>query len=319
MSDLFSKCGAPIRPTCDDRCVPDTPADSASETPIRLVGGINFTTWPDLKWSRGSSHIALLQSKFGEWQASSPVSVDAVLRGDRLGIDLVARVPRGIPKHEWSLDLGDALHNLRSAFDAVAWGMAHFDDAQPARPSSIYFPICTDQKQWNRALSGWVGDIHPEFRERIQIMQPFTYSPAGAVSVLSMLHELDIQDKHRDTLTVSADLHGINLAGSFEYENQGHSTVPRVDMRSDVKFGDGVTLGTIHAGAPIHLIGEMILRPEVKVQITYRDSTYDVLPMLQQFAVETRRCLDILMYGLAPLDETDGAEWSPMDVGTSPP
>lgn len=95
-------------------------SNSPSAGPIHLVGGINFTTWPDLKWSRGSSHVSLLQSKFGEWHASAPVSIDAVLREDRLGIDLVARVPKGIPKHEWSLDLGDALHNLRSAFDAVA-------------------------------------------------------------------------------------------------------------------------------------------------------------------------------------------------------
>src|SRR5512133_3606761 len=40
--------------------------------PVRLVGGVNFTTWPDLKWSRGNSHVAALQSKFGEWHASAP-------------------------------------------------------------------------------------------------------------------------------------------------------------------------------------------------------------------------------------------------------
>ncbi|WP_431946029.1 hypothetical protein [Micromonospora marina] len=286
--------------------------------PIRLVGGVNFTTWPDLKWSRGNSHTAALQSKFGEWHASAPVSVDAVLREDRHGIDLVARVPRGIPKHEWSLDLGDALHNLRSALDAVAWGMAHFNNAQPTRPKRVTFPICDDEKRWDEVVRDWVGEIHPEFQERLRIMQPFTYVPAGGVSVLSMLHDLDIQDKHRDILTVSADLHEINLGGSFEYENHDTKATPRVDMRSDVKFGDGVVLGTIHAGAPIRMVGQMILRPGMKVQLTYRDATHDVMPMLQQFVVETRRYLDILMHGLAAPDETDEAEWSPMDVGSSP-
>ncbi|HEY9308181.1 MAG TPA: hypothetical protein VIP82_10310, partial [Microbacterium sp.] len=173
--------------------------------PIRLVGGVNFTTWPDLKWSRGNSHVSALQAKFGEWHASAPVSVDAVLSEDRQGIDLVARVPRGIPKHEWSLDLGDALHNLRSAFDAVAWGMATFKDASPTNPRKVTFPICEEEKQWNEAVKTWVSEIHPEFQERLRIMQPFTYA-AGGLSVLSMLHGLDIQDKHRDILTVSADL-----------------------------------------------------------------------------------------------------------------
>ncbi|MEF3404477.1 hypothetical protein [Agromyces sp. CCNWLW203] len=286
--------------------------------PIRLVGGVNFTTWPDLKWSRGNSHVSALQSKFGEWHASAPVSVDAVLREDRRGIDLVARVPRGIPKHEWSLDLGDALHNLRSSFDAVAWGMATFDDASPTNPRKVTFPVCEDEKQWKEAVKAWVGEIHPEFQQRLRIMQPFTYVPAGSVSVLSMLHDLDIQDKHRDILTVSADLHEINLGGTFEYDDHDVQAVPRVDMRTDVKFGDGVVLGTIHTGAPIRLHGQMILRPGMKAQLTHRDATHDVMPMLQQFITETRRCLDILLFGLASTGLPDEAEWSSMDVGPPP-
>ncbi|MER7249816.1 hypothetical protein [Kribbella sp. NPDC000426] len=282
--------------------------------PIRLIGGINFTTWPDLKWSRGNSHLALLQSKFAEWHSSAPVSVDGVLREDLLGIDLVARVPRGIPKHEWSLDLGDALHNLRSAFDAMAWGMAHFNDTEPARPRSVSFPICTEQKQWEKALNDWVGDIRPEFQERLRIMQPFTYMPSGSVSVLSMLHDLDIQDKHRDNLTVSADLQAMDVSGSFQYEDPDTSAVPRVEMASNIKFGDGVVLGTIHTGAPIRMSGQLILRPAMKVQLTYRDTTYDVMPMLQQFVTETRRYLDILLSGLASPNEPAEADWSPMEA-----
>ncbi|WP_349885300.1 hypothetical protein ABRP18_001155 [Microbacterium sp. WHRI 7836] len=285
--------------------------------PIRLLGGVNFTTWPDLKWSRGNSHVATLQSKFGEWQASAPVSVDAVLREDRMGIDLVARVPKGIPKHEWSLDLGDALHNLRSAFDAVAWGMAHFKDAEPARPKSVYFPICTEEKQWKKAVSDWVGEIDPELQERLRLMQPFTYVPAGQVSLLSILHDLDIQDKHRDILTVTADLEGVNLGGSFQYEDPATPALPRVEMKNDVKFGDGVVLGTIHAGTPIQMVGQMILRPAIKVQLIHEDKTFDVVPMLQQLVQETRRYLDILLFGLASTDENEG-EWSPMEVGPPP-
>jgi hypothetical protein len=284
----------------------DAPAADSQppfDQPIRLVGGVNFTTWPDLKWSRGNSHVAALQSKFGEWHASAPVSVDAVLREDRQGIDLVVRVPRGIPKHEWSLDLGDALHNLRSAFDAVAWGMAHFNDAQPTRPRRVAFPICDERKLWDDAVRDWIGEIHPEFQERLRIMQPFTYMPAGGLSVLSMLHDLDIQDKHRDILTVSTDVHEIHADGSYEYDDHDTPASPRIDMRSDVKLEDGVVLGTIHAGAPIRMVGRMIIRPAIKVQLTHRDTTHDVMSMLQQCLVETRRCLDILMSGLVAPDE----------------
>lgn len=295
----------------------DAPA-TVNQNPLpqpQLVGGINFTTWPDLKWSRGRSHVATLESKLGEWHASAPVSVDAVLRADRQAIDLVARVPRGIPKHEWSLDLGDALHNLRSAFDAMAWGMAHFNDTKPAHPKSVTFPICYDEKQWEKAVKTWIGDIHPGFQERLRLMQPFTYAPEGGATVLSALHDLDIQDKHHDILTVSADLHGINLGGSFEYEDHDTHATPRIDMRSDIKFEDGIVLGTIHAGAPIRMLGQMFLRPSIKVLLTYKDAMHDVMPMLQQFIVETRRCLDILLFGVASPDSSEEGAWSPMDVG----
>lgn len=281
---------------------------------IQLVGGVNFSTWPDLKWSRANTHIAALQSKFGEWQASAPVSVQGVLREDRQGIDLVARVPRGIPQPEWSLDLGDALHNFRSAFDAVAWGMTHFNDAEPTQPKIVTFPICENEKRWKNGVKAWIGDIRPEFQERLRIMQPFTYAPGG-VTVLSMLHDLDIQDKHRDILTVSADLHQVNLNGSFEYEDGDTPVMPRLEMHADTRIEDGVAVGTIHAGGHIRVVGEMILRPKMKVQLKYKNATHDVVPMLQQFAVETRRYLDILLYGLATPDESEGAEWLPMDLG----
>lgn len=297
----------------------DAPAEDGQPPltePIRLVGGVNFTTWPDLKWSRGNLHVALLHARFAEWHVSAPVSIDAVLREDRQGIDLVARVPKGIPKHEWSLDLGDALHNLRSAFDAMAWGMAHFNDAEPSRPKLVYFPICAEEKQWKKALHDWVGEIHPELQERLRIVQPFNYAAAGGVSFLAMLHDLDIQDKHRDILTVTADLQGIDLGGSFTYENPDAQAVPRIEMKEGVKFGDGVVLGTIHGGAPIRMIGQIVLRPVMKVQLNYRDATHDVLPMLQQFVAETRRYLDILLYGLASSEESDGTGWTPMDLGS---
>jgi hypothetical protein len=65
------------------------------------------------------------------------------------------------------------------------------------------------------------------------------------------------------------------------------------------------------------MVGEMVLRPTVKVQLTHQNSTYEVMETLKRFADETRRHLDILMYGLAPPDDS-GEEWLPMNVGSGP-
>ncbi|MEN2743380.1 hypothetical protein [Sinomonas halotolerans] len=176
--------------------------------------------------------------------------------------------------------------------------MAHFNGAKPIRPKAVAFPVCQDRKQWNTALKAWIGEIHPEFQHRLLIMQPFTYA-GGRMTVLSMLHDLDIQDKHRDSLTVSAELHGLDFGGSFEYEEHSAHAVPWVELHEDAKLEDGTVLGTIHAGAPVRMHGQLILRPLVKAQLVYNDEVHDVLPMLHQFSVEVGRCLGILMSGLA--------------------
>jgi len=296
--------------------VPDTPPSENVQPhvieQIRLMGGINFTTWPDLKWSRANAHAAVLQSRLGEWHASAPVSIDSVLREDRLGFDLVARVPNGMPKHEWSLDLGDALHNLRSALDAVAWGMAHFNGAEPSRPKAVQFPVCAEEKQWKKALHDWVSEIPLDFQERLRIIQPFILEPAAGVSLLSMLHDLDIQDKHREFLTVSIDLNQINLGGFFKYEEAGTSAMPRVDMLPDAEFNDGVVLGTIYTGAPVRPDGQLTLRPATKLQLSYRGEIFDAIQILSQLLSGTRYFLDILLFGLPTPNE---AGWSPIGVG----
>ncbi|KQQ89725.1 hypothetical protein ASF64_17220 [Arthrobacter sp. Leaf137] len=255
-----------------------------------------------------------MQSKICEWHASAPVSIEGVLRDDHQGIDLVVRIPRGIPKHEWALDLGDALHNFRSAFDAMAWGMAHFDGAEPSRPKAVAFPICLNDGQWKDAAKAWISKIRPEFQERLRLLQPFTFAP-GEVTVMSMLHELDIQDKHHDSLTVKAEVHALNVEATFEYQDPSSKLPPRVEMYEDVKFSDGAVLGTIHAGGEIRMVGDFFLQPDIKVQLEYKNGVQDVLPMLQQFSEETRRCLDILKHGLAPADESASGEWLPLNIG----
>ena len=56
------------------------------------------------------------------------------------------------------------------------------------------------------------------------------------------------------------------------------------------------------------------LRPAIKVQLTYRDLAYDVMPMLQQLAAETRRHLEFCCSVSPRRASRDGADWSPMDV-----
>jgi hypothetical protein len=195
--------------------------------------------------------------------------------------------------------------------------MAHFNDAVPSSPKRVAFPICESEKQWGEAVKNWVGEIHPEFQERVRLLQPFMHA-TGQVTMLSMLHELDIQDKHRDLVNVSIDLDGLSVGGFFEYEDPANPGVPWVEMRTGIKFADGQILGTIYTGAPVKLTGQLIIRPAMQMQLIHNDSTLELMGTLQQFISESRRYLDILMSGLASPDQPAEPDWSPMTVQTNP-
>lgn len=300
------------------------PTDEERERELRevlgnhLVPGANFTTWPNLKWARAKVHLAALSTSFEEWQASAPIIIEGVLRDDGETVDLIMRVPRGIPGHEWSLSLGDAIHNLRSAFDAVAWGMAHHNEAAPRRPKQVSFPVALDVDQWDRAVAAWIGDIDPEYQHRIAIMQPYTFAPPGADTFLSILTDLDNRDKHRNLIDVSANIDQIDLSGSFAYADRNTPATPRLELHSIGGIRDGAVVATIHAGAAVEPPVIMRLVPTCKMTLTHNEQTHEVVTFAEGLLNETRRCLDILIRGLAPADDGAG-EWSPMDVSGAPP
>lgn len=251
-----------------------------------------------------------------EWHFSVPITIEGVLRDDRQTIDLVTRIPRGIPTQEWALTIGDAVHNLRSALDAVAWGMANFGDSKPAEPRKVTFPIAETSKQWRNALDAWVAAIDPEFQKRIKALQPFTHVPEGSEAGLAMLHKLDIQDKHRDFVTVSVDSQGFDLSGAFSYEYDDAVASPRLEMRQDVRLVDGLTIGTLHAGAPVKAPVDFQLRPSLTMLIEHNGQKLAALFILSEIANLTRGALDVLMSGIA--EDEDRGEWQDMDVSFTP-
>ncbi|MGW9168694.1 hypothetical protein [Agromyces sp. NPDC055658] len=298
-----------------------TLAEWAATLPTVLVGGDNFTTWPDLKWARACSHIALFEARLREWHASAPMSVEGVLREDRQGMDLVAHVPKGIPTHEWALDLGDAIHNMRCAFDAVAWGMAHFEGAKPTKPKRVKFPIFDEESKWDEAVRDWIGELRPEFQARLRLMQPFNYTTSsGPPFGLSLLHDLDIRDKHKDTLDVSANLNELlTTGGLFEFEDPDAKAFLRLEMHKDVGFTDGAVVAALYTGATVSRVEKALFRPTLRVVLTHDSVSYDALWALHHLRQETRRYLDILLGGLARPDDADEDEVLSTDVDSSTP
>ena len=144
-----------------------------------LIHSISDTTDPDITVTRkgnltgGSGH---------------PISGSAVD-----DVQIKARDP--IP---WSVMIGDAVTNLRSALDHIAWALADKYVAEaritlkPSDERGISFPLGHDPANFGASRF-----ILPEARPVIESFQPYNRTKRPELELLGILDELSRTDKHR--------------------------------------------------------------------------------------------------------------------------
>lgn len=155
-------------------------------------------TWSGSKLVRAQTHLGELHSRINAWLASAPYTTQAEIAADRLSWRLTLKVTQQPPVIEWSTIAGDCVHNLRSALDAAVWEFATLDGSMPPHPKSLYFPIVVDKNRWDAAVRSQLAGVPEEYVHRIESVQPFNHVAAPERrSALELLHQLDIDDKHR--------------------------------------------------------------------------------------------------------------------------
>jgi len=156
------------------------------------------STWPGSKLVRAQTHLGELHSRVNAWLASEPYTTRAEIAADNLSWRLILQVTQQPPVIEWSTIAGDCVHNFRSALDAAVWEFAALDGATPPNPKSLYFPIVGDASKWGAAVRSQLAGVPEEYVQRIESVQPFNHvATPGHRSALELLHQLDIDDKHR--------------------------------------------------------------------------------------------------------------------------
>ena len=107
------------------------------------------------------------------------------------------------PLTEWSVILGEIVHNARSALDHLVYQLAVHNGAD-AEASFTTFPICTSRTRYFKARKNGRASYRDESmvgltdtqKASIDYLQPFNDSdPDGAV--LAILADLHNTDKHR--------------------------------------------------------------------------------------------------------------------------
>lgn len=163
---------------------------------------------PDLKLKRAAQFADELRKAIHDYRFSDAFHVEQVVDQQQGTIDFTLRVSSPPPLDEWSLLLGDCVHNLRAALDHLAWQL----DAKP--DSGTAFPIRTT------APNDWpppsVARMHRDAQLIIDALQPLWEELSGRFPSrhpLATLHALDIDDKHKVLIATSEALGGDSISG----------------------------------------------------------------------------------------------------------
>lgn len=160
-----------------------------------LRSGINFTNRAEMKYARAVHLANELRGRIDEWSASETL-VAELHQVDIHCVEFRVVVKAPPPIDEWSLVLGDTFHNLRGALDAVVWGLATLDGAEPTKPARVAFVVTKNQTEWDQQVKS-LESVPAVYLERLRRLQPWADGSTREDSLLWLLHRLDIVDKHR--------------------------------------------------------------------------------------------------------------------------
>lgn len=174
-----------------------------------LRAGINFTSVPELKYAHAVRLLNELTGRIGEWQAGAPIVVRPELADDH-NLQMLVEVRTSPPVDEWSLILGDALHNFRSVYDSLVWAFAHLDGGRPVHPTRVAFPLTASETEWNKLVRDNLESVPSDIIARLRLLQAWSHGDKMDDHLLWILHRFDILDKHQQL--ISGKLHATGMS-----------------------------------------------------------------------------------------------------------
>jgi len=174
------------------------------------------------KLRRGDKHIDSLDEAVQDWLDRGGYTL--VEKTDpQTGYQIICAEIKEPPDPCWPLIIGDAIHNLRSALDHVAFDLAiaHQQATKPEQPISAErarsseFPVIPyinertgatgdAEHRFDSAAGSKLAGIHPDAIAVIKAAQPYHRGPQSETHELWLIHDLDRVDKHRELIVTAA-------------------------------------------------------------------------------------------------------------------
>jgi hypothetical protein len=219
---------------------------------------------------------------------------------DKLSVSMITQMVAPPPLLELSLGLGDALHNWKSALDAAVWSLSTYEGRNPRNPTQVYFPVCQTENEWTKKTTGNgpLSGLPGWALERLRLVQPFN-QPSETTHALTLLHQLDIQDKHRALLNTALRCTEISWADAqIDFEDDPDIPTPSFEVvrseTADLVIGQPIL--TLRSSARFKSV-RIPLTISADFGILYEGAGYELSMLLDTFAQGVRTTLDLLYYG----------------------
>jgi hypothetical protein len=161
--------------------------------PVRSPAMSTGVGRPDLKLQQAGVHFKKLKQAIDTYRYDGSFHVEQARREDANAFDFTLRISEPPPIDEWSLIVGDCVHNMRAALDQLAWQL---DSAPTTGPGGSAFPIYTKKPEsWPTPT---VARMPAAAQPIIEALQPYNEPTSDRIKrhPLATLHALDISDKH---------------------------------------------------------------------------------------------------------------------------
>jgi hypothetical protein len=116
---------------------------------------------------------------------------------------------------EFSLIIGDAIHNLRSALDLLVCQLFCLANPEDKDFSNLEFPIKNTFKLYGEALSNTKTKFRLIGPQALSIFEKLEPYKLGSDHDLWLIHRLDIQDKHRILILGRLSIHRWRSKATF--------------------------------------------------------------------------------------------------------
>jgi hypothetical protein len=156
------------------------------------------------KLNRADEHFRALDAQIPVFLDSEPHEFRRHIDAEAGRYSVAVHVKRD-PPIEWSVIVGEFVHNLRSALDHLVWQLVILSGNQPVPgPGGNQFPIFTkkpgDMRRRTTLFNRQLRGVHRAMRAAINRIQPYHAGSSAHLRPLAVLADLSNEDKHQAIL-----------------------------------------------------------------------------------------------------------------------